>query len=99
MTDKRFIARIYTKSFDKSKRKNGIIRNNPKLENAQIVYNRKEKWIFCGIFIHRILHSNEKEQISATYNNKDASLKQSWTTSAKHKRIVSVMVNLGKDQE
>lgn len=43
MTDKRFIARIYTKSFDKSKRKNGIIRNNPKLENAQIVYNRKEK--------------------------------------------------------
>lgn len=42
MTDKRFIARIYTKSFDKSKRKNGIIHNNPKLETAQIV-NRKEK--------------------------------------------------------
>lgn len=44
MTDKRFIARTYNKSFDKSKRENNIIDNNPKLETTQMsIKNRTDK--------------------------------------------------------
>lgn len=58
MTNKRLIFQIHTKSFDKSKRKNSI-----KLETNQMsIKNKRDKWKYCGIFIHGILYSNEKNK-------------------------------------